>query len=144
VLEWDLALPTGLYVPHKLQKGVPGAPEAGIQFDLSQALYDPEGDYLQLIWYWTARIGGEVTIDYDRDFLDTFTLRPCEEGLGDAGGVEIAVAVSDRTIQFVADDVGHQNPPIVATPQEGETEEEAAARIVYRAWEVVFIGGGCQ
>ena len=141
ILEWDLATPAGFWTNHVLQPGSAGTPEAGITFDLTQAVFDPEGDRILFQWYWTGT-NGKYFSGHELTPRGTFTLRPCEEGIGDASPpppIVVEVAVSDRDLLFVGEEDNPEYPPVYAEPiDDTETPEEAAARVEYRTWNVYF------
>lgn len=100
--------------------------EGRIEFRIDGALDDPEGDRLDIVWYWVAD-GGLPTVCYGDVSM---TLTPCDlRILANAQRVSVKVLVSDGQMTWT----GQADTPLPVVVEEGHS-------VAKRVWEVTLVG----
>ncbi len=100
--------------------------EGRIEFRIDGAVADPEGDRLDIVWYWVADTG-LPTVWYGDSVM---TLTPCDlRVLANAQRMSVKVLVSDGELVWT----GQADTPLPVTVEEGHT-------VAKRVWEVTLVG----
>mgnify|MGYP006865123641 CR=1 FL=1 len=93
-LDWNLTTPIG---PDCQFDRTLSSVEPSITFSLENAVFDPDGDSLQYVWYWRSPGGAPWPVVGE----ESMTLFPCEfVALSTADSVEVVVWVHDEDIKF--------------------------------------------
>lgn len=100
--------------------------EGRIEFRIDGAVDDPEGDRLDIVWYWVADTGLPTVWYGDL----AMTLTPCDlRVLANAQRMSVKVLVSDGTLTWT----GQADTPLPVEVEEGHS-------VAKRVWEVTLVG----
>lgn len=99
---------------------------AQLEFRIDGAFYDPDGDQIDIVWYWIADKGAPTVWFGD----ETMTLDPCElRTLAEAATVWVHVLVSDGVMSWTGE-------PGVPFPVDVDDD----SFVVKRMWTVSLTG----
>jgi len=97
-----------------------------MEFRIDGAVFDPEGDGVEIVWYWIAD-NGLPTAWYGDEVM---SLTPCDlRALANASRVSVKVLVSDGNLKWT----GRADRPLPVDVEEG-------FQVAKRVWEVTLVG----
>jgi len=131
MIDWSLTVPQG---DETVFQKLGTAP---IEFRVDQAVYDPEGDRIEYLWYWryefedllVPMVGSSTHMMENRCTSDN--------AFKESGWIIVEVVVSDGELRWVGG-TEPENPVATSPDDEGNPRP-----VVKRTW-TVFLTGDCE